>query len=143
MILHDKGPKAERDRRALGVRYQQLTKFFRLKPLRPTELAKLNNTQFYRLCEDLYNAQPNKRKEAFTEWLGMTRRNPLAFRWFLNDSLRIYQAKGWRWWVVVLSSPFRYPGFLARTKASAAKEGIDPKTGERIATGGPAGEPVF
>lgn len=131
-MVHDKGPKAERDRRKLVAKYDELVKFFRVKPMDAATMAKLTNSQFYRACEDLYNRQPEKAKLRFTDSMGATRSNPLAFKWFAKDIFAIYQPKGiWKAWLW-LTLPFRYPGFLKRSKARAKSKGLDVRTGEAI-----------
>lgn len=116
MQLHEKGAKAERDRALCIRKYDELVGFFHIKRLMQSQIATMTNTQLYRLCEDEYNRQPNRKKLAYTEWLGLTpRQNPLAFKWFASDMLKIKQpANLAEKLYVYIQLPFRYPGFLRR-----------------------------
>lgn len=124
MRLHEKGAKAERDREYCLKKYDEIATFFRIKRILPNEIAMMTTSQIYRLCEDEYNRQPNRRKREFTEWLGLTpRSNPLAFKWFVSDTLKIKQPQSLTEKVIIyLQLPFRYPGFLKRKKQRMAAE---------------------
>lgn len=122
-MIHDNGKKALRDRAKIVAKYDELCRVFHLRKLPPEKLARLSNEQFYRLCEDSYNAQPMRAKRRYAETIGATeRRNPLAFRWFVSDLIMCYHATGLLAILLVLSSPFRYPGFLKRKRARIAAE---------------------
>lgn len=115
MTIHNNGAKAQRDREILARKYAELCAFFKIKPLRPGELATLSNEQFYRLCEDAYGAQPTSRKHDYCEHLGVEpRRKPRAFEWFLHDLVKVYRATGARKAWLTLTAPFRYPAYLRR-----------------------------
>lgn len=117
MIIHEKGPKAERDRANGLARYLEMCL---LAKKRPGDIAKYNNTQLFRLGEDIWNQLPMRVKQRYLEDRGLiARANPLAFKWFVRDRVRLFQATGWRWLVVMIMSPFRYPGFLMRSKKVA------------------------
>lgn len=133
MQIHDQGDKARRDRAKIMAKYDELTKFAGLNRLKPTELAKLSNTEFYRLCEDAYNALPRRVKVAYAESIGAApRRNPAAFKWFYRDLIALKQAEGWRWLWYTLAAPFKYRGFLARKKARLGEAAKSNKTGPDI-----------
>lgn len=122
-MIHENGEKAQRDRRKLAQKYDELCRFFKLKPLPSYELARLSNEQFYRLCEDTYERQPRARKQDYAEELGlMPRRKPRAFKWFLRDLLTVYRATGLRKAWLTLTAPFRYPAYLRRMDKRAAYE---------------------
>lgn len=131
-IIHDKGPKAERDRRKLIGNYDELVLFFRAKPMDAASMAKLTNSQLYRACEDLYNRQPEKAKVRYSDHLGITVSNPLSFRFFARQCQAVYRPKGlWKAWLW-LTLPFRYPGFVQRSKAAAKAKGVNVRTGEEL-----------
>lgn len=110
VIIHEKGPKAERDRRNFMAKYDELCRYFKVKP-EPTH--KLNSHALYRLGEDLWNKLPTKTKTRYLEDRGLIpRSNPLAFKWFIRDGLRIL--RGWRRVWFVVSSPVRYIFFRGR-----------------------------
>lgn len=109
-----------------------MCEFARTKPLPADRLAKLNNTQFYRLTEDLYNGLTPKQKRKFTDRLGLTGVNHLAYGYFVRALIGTYRAAGWRKLVLLVQAPFRYPGFLRRSKADAKKKGLDARTGEPL-----------
>ena len=132
MIIHEKGPKAERDRRQALGRYRQLCEFFRVKPLGDVEIARLSNLQLYRLGEDLYGRQSTKAKRRFTNRLGLTVEDHLSYGYFVRALVGVYRATGWRKLAVLIQAPFRYPGFVARSKTSAKAKGIDARTGEPL-----------
>lgn len=132
MIIHEKGPKAERDRAAGLRRYHQLCEFTRTKPITGERLAKLNNQQLYRLGDDLYNSLSAKRRRKFTDWLGVTTGNHLSFGFFLKALIGTYRATGWRKLALFVQAPFRYPGFIARSISSAKSKGLDARTGEPL-----------
>ncbi|MEI8095890.1 MAG: hypothetical protein WCG80_16900 [Spirochaetales bacterium] len=123
MIIHEKGPKAERDRAAFLSKYYQLTEHFHVKRLEPAALAKLNNQSLYHLGEDLFNSQSERGKRRFFESQGLLRARPLAFKWFVRDLLAFYpRAKLWVKAWHVIRSPFLYPGFVIRSRANLAKK---------------------
>lgn len=124
MKLHEKGAKAERDRKTVLVEYDKLVKFFRLKPISPPDLAKMSAGQIYKLCEDTWNRQPTRKKLDYQEAAGLSpRRNPLAFKWFVLDTLNIKQPKDFAERLIIyVQLPFRYPGFLKRKRARMAAE---------------------
>ncbi len=114
-MIHEKGEKALRDRRRLAQKYDEMCRFFKLKPIKPGELARLSNEQFYRLCEDTYERQPRACKLDYAEELGlMPRRQPRAFKWFIRDLIKVYRATGVRKAWLTLTAPFRYPAYLRR-----------------------------
>lgn len=122
-MIHEKGEKALRDRRKLAQKYDELCRFFKLKPLESDKLARLSNEQFYRLCEDTYERQPRARKMDYAEELGlMPRRKPAAFKWYLRDLLTVYRATGWRKAWLTIQAPFRYPAYLRRMDKQAEAE---------------------
>jgi hypothetical protein len=123
MIIHEKGPKAERDRAEFLSKYYQLTEHFRVKRLHAVALAKMNNHALYHLGEDLWNLQNDKAKRRFMERQGILRANPLAFKWFVRDLLAFYpRAKLWVKAWHVIRAPFLYPGFVLRSRANLAKK---------------------
>lgn len=117
MVIHEKGPKAERDRANGLGRYLEMC---RLAGKRPESIAKYSNRELFRLGEDLWNQIPVKKQRAYLEDRNLIpRANPLAFKWFVRDRVRFFQATGWRWLVVMIMSPVRYPGFLLRSRKGA------------------------
>jgi hypothetical protein len=132
LIIHEKGPKAERDRRQALGRYRQVCEFFRVKPLGDAELARLNNLQLYRLGEDLYGRQSPKAKRRFTNHLGLTTEDHLSYGYFIKALVGVHRATGWRKLAILVQAPFRYPGFVRRSKASAKSKGLDARTGEPL-----------
>lgn len=124
MKLHEKGAKADRDRAHVLTEYDKLVKFFRLKPVSPPELAAMSANQLYKLCEDTWNRQPTRRKLDYQEAAGLSpRRNPLAYRWFVRDTLNIRQPASFAERLVIyVQLPFLYPGFLKRKRARMAAE---------------------
>jgi len=122
--LHEKGQKADRDRKNVLVEYDKLVKFFRLKPVSPPELAAMSAGQIYKLCEDTWNRQPTRRKLDYQEAMGISpRRNPLAYRWFVRDTLAFRQPASFAERLVIyVQLPFLYPGFLKRKRARMAAE---------------------
>jgi len=86
MIVHDKGPKAERDRRLFLNMCRNICKEFKIKPLAPNELAKIKNWQMSKLCEDIYNNAPSKAARWYAEKLGRVKRSgEFKVRWFFRD----------------------------------------------------------
>jgi hypothetical protein len=129
MVLHDKGAKAQRDRAKCMAKYIQLCNFMHVKKQTPTQLSKLSVMEFYRLCEDIYNAQTIKKKIAYSEEIGACERSrPLRYHWFFKDLMAIYAYSPCKQTGAFLTAPFRYPGFVRRKKAhmdkvkAAAKE---------------------
>lgn len=129
MRLHEKGAKADKDRKHVLVEYDKLVKFFRLKSLAPQNLATMSTTQIYKLCEDTWNRQPTLRKLDYQEAAGLSpRRKPLAFKWFVLDTLNIKQPKDLAEKLIIyIQLPFRYPRFLKRKRASMAAERAEAK----------------
>jgi hypothetical protein len=122
--LHEKGAKAERDRAHVLIEYDKLVKFFRLKPVAAPVLATMSAGQIYKLCEDTWNRQPTRRKLDYQEAAGLSpRRNPLAYRWFVRDTMAFRQpASLAERLVIYVQLPFLYPGFLKRKRARMAAE---------------------
>jgi hypothetical protein len=118
MTIHEKGPKAERDRYRIMSVNERLYEFFRAKMPKEKELATMSNHDLYRLGQDLYNRQSNDGKRRYEEHVGGKRINPLALKWYLRDLKVFYRAKGWRWLAILLMTPFRYPGFVRRSRES-------------------------
>ena len=110
MIIHEKGPKAERDRRNFMAKYLEISALANMPPLNELELTRFNNRELFRLGEDLWNKLPTKTKTRYLEDKGLIpRSNPLAFKWFIRDGLRIL--RGWRRAWFVASSPVRFAWF--------------------------------
>lgn len=129
MKIHNTGAKAQRGREILARKYAELCAFFKIKPLKPGEIAKLQNEQFYRLCEGTYGAQPTSRKHDYCEYLGIEpRRKPRAFKWFLHDLIKVYRATGARKAWLTLTAPFRYPAYLRRLDKLAEEARVASKS---------------
>ena len=122
MVIHEKGHKAERDRRNFMAKYLEICNLANILPLNELELARFNNRELFRLGEDLWNKLPTKTKTRYLEDKGLIpRSNPLAFKWFIRDRVALFKATGWRWLVVMIMNPFRYPGFLKRSRGVMEK----------------------
>ena len=92
------------------IKYLQMCKMSKVKP---EPLDGLTNKDLFRLGEDLWNKLPTKTKKRYLEDKGLIpRSNPLAFKWFIRDGLRILQ--GWRLVWFVVTSPVRYLIFRGR-----------------------------
>jgi len=86
LIVHDKGPKAERDRKLFLNMYLNICKEFKVKRLEPNEIAKMKNWQLSKLCEDIYNNAPAKEARWYAERLGRVQRSgEFRVRWFFYD----------------------------------------------------------
>lgn len=123
-IRNGNGEGAREDRAHIGQKYIELCKFMHVKPVAAEQVAKLTNSEFYRLCDDTYNRQPLRKQRAYTEWLvPQQRRNPRSFKWFRVDLLRSYSAAPWyrRVWLY-LTARFRYPKYLKRVHEAEAKK---------------------
>jgi|SRR6478736_10405634 len=84
-IIHNKGPKAERDRLLFTSMYRSLCSHFWIKPLEDYDLAKLDNFALHRLVEDLYNRQKPKEQAWFHEKTSGKRSGKFRVRWFWRD----------------------------------------------------------
>jgi len=119
-MIHEKGFKGERDRAKCAENYAGLCAYFHVKRLPDSEIARLSNQQFYKLCEDIFNSQSMRAKRLYAEkaygkYAPQYRRHPLAFKWFYFDLMRL---KGG--FLTALTSPFRYVRFrwnMAHPKA--------------------------
>lgn len=99
------------------AKYIDMCKLAKVKPEISTSST---NKELFAKGEKFWNALPVKAQRAYLEDRNLIpRANPLAFKWFVRDRVRFFQATGWRWLVVMIMSPFRYPGFLLRSRKVA------------------------
>jgi hypothetical protein len=70
MIIHNKGPKATRDRAVFLGMYTEMVEVFHVKPLKPAEIAALDNFELHRLCQDIYAKQTELDHRWYLELLG-------------------------------------------------------------------------
>lgn len=123
MIIHEKGWKAERDRKAALTQYDALTKYFKIKRLTDVEIAELSNKKLYKICEDMYNRQSRRSQIKYAEHIGSYREKPKAFKWFFRDYMKL-KAPGNIFSIlfIAVQLPFRYPGFVKRFDAATKKK---------------------
>ena len=58
MMLHETGPRAQRDRATVIASYRDMVRFFRVPRrdrLTTNQIAKMTSKQIYQACRDLYN----------------------------------------------------------------------------------------
>ena len=119
--LHEKGPKGIRDREQCVQKYDEFCTFFHVRRIKDVELAKLSNTEIYKLTEDLYNRQPSRKKIRYAQYLGIGRENDTSFYWWWRDCVQIYRPNVLGYIVLAIRAPWLYPDFVRRKKASIAK----------------------
>lgn len=120
--LHEKGYKGERDREHVVQKYFEFFRFFRVKPIKDSDLAVMGNQQIYHMTEDLYNRQPSRKRIAYAQSLGLMRENDLSFKWFWRDTVAIYRPNIIGKIVLVVRSPWLYADYRKRKQASIDKK---------------------
>lgn len=119
--LHENGPKGIRDRGHCVQKYDEFCTFFHVRRIKDAELAKLSNDQIYKLTEDLYNRQPDKKKLRYAQYLGIGRENDTSFYWWWRDCIQIYKPNMLGKIVLAVKAPWLYRDYVQRKKASIAK----------------------
>lgn len=118
--LHEKGAKGERDRQHVVQKYDEFCRFFKVKKMPDSELAKMTNNQVYRAIEDLYNRQPLRKKNAYAMYLGKFRENDTSFKWWWLDIIHVYHPNLIGYIVLLAKAPWLYPAYVKGKKATIA-----------------------
>jgi hypothetical protein len=129
--LHEDGPKGARDREHCVHKYDELCRFFHVRRIKDSDLAKLRNQQIYKLTEDLYNRQPPRKKIRYAKYLGIGRENDTSFRRWWNECISLYKPNFLGRAVLLAKSPWLYPDFVSRKKASIAKKKADAEAAKK------------
>ena len=86
MLIHQKGPKAERDRIILLKAYRSMCKEFNRKLLKEAELVKMSNYDLDRLARDIYASASDRDVRWYAEKNGFVHRSgKFKLRWFFHD----------------------------------------------------------
>jgi hypothetical protein len=88
MVIHTKGPKAERDRIILLRAYRSICRELWLRPIAESKLVKMSNYDLDRLARDLYANLTDKQTRWMSEVRGTSPRSrEFRARWFWHDLL--------------------------------------------------------
>jgi hypothetical protein len=88
MVIHTKGPKAERDRIILLRAYRGICTELHKNPISETKLLAMSNYQLDRLTRDLYSNLTDKQTRWMAEVRGaVPRSREFRVRWFWHDLL--------------------------------------------------------
>lgn len=89
MMIHNAGPKADRDRALLLKSYNKMVRVFRTPRkdrLTPMELAGISNTKLFQVSKDLYNAAPVRKAKRIARILGL---EPARVPWHRKAAIAV------------------------------------------------------